>query len=120
MMAARSNIYLFFIVLVIFVLLATMAAALDVNKFPYVSRIQLQNFIIVYLNQDVDFDDLSLRTYFLGWKDEHQGLSTHELFDKVCPDRQAVIIAVFLDCYSLQRIFFYIERGEDVDGGEGQ
>ena len=88
----------------------TLAAPFNPNKFPYISRIELQNTLILYLNQELEIDSLQLRTCFLGEAYKYQGVEISELFALACPDpvEEAVLVMALLNYGNRQWIFFYI------------
>lgn len=101
-------------ILVLFLLLClttpVLATPFNPNEFPYISRIELQNTLIIYLNQELEIDPLQLRVCFLGEAYKYQGVEVSELFVLACPDpeEEVVLVMALLNYGNRQWIFFYI------------
>ena len=104
------KILLVIIALLVCLVSPALAAPFNPNEFPYISRIELQNTLILYLNQELEIDPLELRTCFLGEAYKYQGVEISELFSLACPDPEGevVLVLALLNCGSWQWIFFYI------------
>ena len=87
-----------------------LATPFNPSEFPYISRIELQNTLILYLNQELEIDPLYLRVCFLGEAYKYQGVEISKLFVLACPDpvEKAVLVMALLNYGNRQWIFFYI------------
>ena len=89
------------------------ALSFNPNEFPYISKIELQNTLILYLNQELEIDPLQLRVCFLGEAYLYQGMEISKLFLQACPDpeEEIVLVMALLNYANRQWIFFYILSG---------
>jgi len=83
---------------------------LDAVRFPFVSRIELQNYLIVYQKQEDYGDLIDLRVSYLGEAYKYSGESVKELFKRVCQDKDVELIAAIQNLALMQWIFYYLKR----------
>ena len=102
--------YILILFLLICLAIPVSALPFNPNEFPYISKIELQNTLIVYLNQELEIDPLQLRVCFLGEAYLYQGVEISELFLRACPDseEEVVLVMALLNYANRQWIFFYI------------
>lgn len=96
------------LVTAVLILSASLAGA-SIQKFPYISSVQLQDIIIVHLEEVEDGRDI--RMCFLSEAWLYEGKSTMELFTLACPEKEGVkLVAAFLNTRRWQWVFFYIKE----------